>query len=238
MASLTAIILVLAVFAAAYYFFKSAKSQFFGYFPYQAKTERKTVALTFDDGPNPPHTQKLLDVLQKHRVKATFFIVGKNLEKYPEVAKKIIEQGHTIGNHSYSHSFAKNFSEPGFENEIQQAQAVIQKLLAKKPALFRPPWLMRNPLMLRNLKRIGMLPISGLFGSELEVLQVSPEKMANRALKKIKPGMILIFHDGFDAHGGNRTNTVEAIDLLIPKIKSEGYELATVDELLKVPAYQ
>ena len=213
-------------------------SQVFGYFPYKIKTDKKLIALTFDDGPNPPHTNKLLEVLSKHGVHATFFAVGKNLERFPELGKAIIAGGHVIGNHSYSHEFSKYFKSLSFKTEIVRTQEVIESITGKKPALFRSPWLFRSPRLLRELKSRGLSPVSGLFSSQREIWQPPARKIADDALKVAAPGVIIIFHDGYDAKGGNRAETVGAVDLLIPELKARGYEFVTVDRILGVSAYQ
>ena len=214
------------------------ESQVLGYFPYHGPTGKKVIAITFDDGPNPPHTNRLLEILSSHNVKATFFTVGKNLEKFPEFGKMIVESGHTIANHSYSHEFSQYFKQLSFEKEITKTQKIIKDLTGKTPALFRPPWLFRMPPLFKTLKRNGLIPISGIFGSQMEIWQISGEKIAQDALRVSAPGVILMFHDGFDAKGGNRAETVNAIDILIPELKKQGYEFVTIDQLLDIPAYQ
>lgn len=221
-----------------YYLFLSPTSQVFGRFPYRIKTSEKIVALTFDDGPNSPFTEKILTALGRFNVKATFFLVGKNLERAPELGQAILNGGHTIGNHSYSHAFHKYFTNPLYGSEIALNQATIERITGKRPALFRPPWLFRHPWLLQTVKDHGLSAVSGLFGSELEFFQPSAESLAERALSKVKPGLILIFHDGYNAKGGNRQQTVRAINLLIPKLQAQGYQFVTVDHLLGVPAYQ
>ena len=216
----------------------SPRAQVFGNFLYRKKTTEKIIALTFDDGPNPPFTNRILDILAAHHVQATFFCVGKNLEKHPELGRAIVNAGHVIGNHSYSHSFWEYLKHPVFELEITRTQALIQRITGKTAALFRPPWLFRHPGIFRTLRRNNLTPVSGVFGSYLEVFKIPAEKLAARVMGKIKPGTILIFHDGFNAHGGNRAQTAEAVNLLIPKLLRAGYQFVTVDRLLGVPAYQ
>lgn len=221
-----------------YFLCFSPRSQALGYFSYRKKTTEKVVAFTFDDGPNPPHTQKILDILATHHIQATFFVVGKNLEKYPDLGRAMVSAGHVIGNHSYHHSFWEYLKHPAFELEITRTQALIQRSTGKTAALFRPPWLFRHPGIFRTLRRNNLTPVSGVFGSYLEVFQIPAEKLAARVMSKVKPGTILIFHDGFNARGGNRAQTAEAINLLIPKLLAAGCQFVTVDRLLGVPAYQ
>jgi peptidoglycan/xylan/chitin deacetylase (PgdA/CDA1 family) len=222
------IVLVAILLGLLYYLFMSETSQVLGKFPYKLETSEKIVALTFDDGPNPPYTDDLLEVLKKHDVKATFFMVGKNVEKFAESARSVVSLGHTVGNHSYSHKFSKYFMQPSFADEIAQTQTTFSKILGLTPQLFRPPWLVRHRSLLTSAQKLGLRTFGGVFASELEVFQISAAKIADRAYAKTKPGTILIFHDGFDAKGGNRSQTVAAVDMLITKLKNNGYTFVTL----------
>jgi len=217
-----------------YYLFCSPSSQVFGYFPYRVRTEHRVIAITFDDGPNEPYTSQLLDVLNKHRVAATFFLVGRCLERAPAVGRRIVAEGHGVGGHSYTHAFRRYVTQPSFREEIERSQHVLHDILQVSPTLFRPPWLFRQPWLLATLRRTGLTPVSGEFADELEVFRPSAERTVRRALSRARPGAILIFHDGLDARGGDRSQTVRAIDLLIPELRSRGYSFARVDELLEM----
>lgn len=220
------------IVAAGYWLFMSPWSQVFGKFPYKKQTDKKIVALTFDDGPNEPHTSRLLEILSREKVKATFFIVGKNAQKYPQIVKKIDKNGHLIGNHSLSHQFGKYFAQPSFKNEISAAQKTLEDITGKKPVYFRPPWLFRQPLLLNTVHKLGLKPVSGVFCSSNEVRQPPAASIAEKAIAKTKHGTILIFHDGFDAKGGNRAQTVKAVEIVIKELKQKGYRFATIDEML------
>ncbi len=221
-----------------YYFTVWSKAQLFGYFPDSIKTDKKVIALSFDDGPNPPYTNKLLEILKRHGVRVTFFMPAKNIEKFPELVLEILADGHIIGNHSYSHQFSNNYRSLSFEKEIVTGQEIVEMVSGKRPALYRPPWLFNQPFLLKNLKKHGLTPVSGFFGSNWEIWHACAERIAADALKVIRPGRILIFHDGYDTKGGPRTGSVGAIDLIIPELKKQGYKFLTVDELLGVKAYQ
>jgi len=221
-----------------YYLSIWSRTQIFGYFPDHIKTKNKIIALSFDDGPNPPDTKYLLEILNKHQVKATFFIPGDNLLKYPELAKEIMNSGHIIGNHSQSHKFWHNFIYCSWKKEIVKSQQTFIKVLGRKPALYRSPWLFKQPFLLRNLKKYGLTPISGYFGSQWEIWHASAQRIAKDALKIVRPGRIMIFHDGIDTRGGKRTGSVQAMDILIPALKEQGYQFLTVPELLGIDDYQ
>lgn len=201
------------------------------------------IALSFDDGPNSPYTEALLAVLAKHQISVTFFNLGKNLEKFPDLGKAIVAAGHTLGNHAYSHNFFQYFINPSLSKEIIKTQSIIFSATGKKAALFRSPWLIRNPSLFKAVKNNGLTPAGGLFGSQKEIWQPDASILFRDALKQAAPGVILVFHDGYDTlarklHGTSRGETVKAIDLLISELKRQGYQFVTVDRLLGVAPYQ
>lgn len=231
------IIIIFALIALTYWLFLSPTSQIWGSFPYRGHVDKKLVALTFDDGPNEPYTTKLLELLKQEQVPATFFVVGQNARKYPKVLKRASHEGHTIGNHSLSHQFSNYFKDLSFAGEINQNQIIISDLIGHAPAIFRPPWLFRTPMLLASLKRLGLQPVSGTFVNSLEIFQPSAKKIAATAYRRTKPGTILIFHDGYNAKGAQRSQTITAVDILIKRLRADGYCFTTVDKLLETPAY-
>jgi peptidoglycan/xylan/chitin deacetylase (PgdA/CDA1 family) len=212
-------------------------SQTFGPFPYQAEVSEPLVALTFDDGPNEPYTSRLLDLLDERGVRATFFQVGRCAERYPSASRRVVESGHVLGNHSYSHQFSSYFREPSQRREIERSQQALAAVTGVVPALYRPPWLCHWPWVLASIHDHGLQVVSGLFGHPLELVQPPAMIMAASAAKITKPGSIVIFHDGFDARGGRRDQSVTAIGPLIDVLADRGFRFVTVDELLGVPAY-
>jgi peptidoglycan/xylan/chitin deacetylase (PgdA/CDA1 family) len=231
-------ILIIAVLYFAYYVLFSPWSQILGKIFYKIKTTNKLVALTFDDGPNEPYTSEILDVLQKYNVKATFFPVGQNIVRFPKTLEKIDREGHVVGIHSYNHALLAPILTPKFEAEISKSQKLICGIIGKKPTLFRPPWYFRQPSMLGTVRKAGMVCVTGTFGSTWEVFQVNAKRIASDALKVTKPGTILTFHDGYNNKKASRTETVEALKMLLPKLQKDGYKFVTVPELLAIKAYQ
>ena len=152
--------------------------------------------------------------------------------------KRAAREGHSIGNHSLSHRFRNYFVEASFAAEITANQKLITDAIGRTPALFRPPWLFRTPWLLNSLKRFGLQPVSGTFVNNREIFQPSAQAIASSAYRRTKPGTILIFHDGYNAKGAPRGATIQAVEILIKRLRAEGYDFATVDQLLKVPAYQ
>jgi peptidoglycan-N-acetylglucosamine deacetylase len=222
---------------AGYWLGMSSYSQAFGYFPYRGKTREKIVALTFDDGPNEPHTSRLAGLLRDRAVRASFFQVGRAVLRYPEVTRRLVNDGHVIGNHGFTHQAPYYLSRRTLEIDVRKGQAALATV-GLRPALYRPPWLLRIPSMSAVLRAQGLQAISGEFCHALEVFQPRPEIIAHGALAKVVPGSIIIFHDGFDGHEGNRASTVSAVEMVVDKLHREGYRFVTVDELLGIPAYQ
>jgi peptidoglycan/xylan/chitin deacetylase (PgdA/CDA1 family) len=218
--------------------FMSNDSQVFGYFPHRVRTSERHIALTFDDGPNEPYTSELLDLLKREQVKATFFVVGTSAEANPGVVRRIVSDGHVLGNHSYNHRFREYLLHLTFMEQIDGCQTTIQQLVGKSPTLYRSPWLFRQPWLLRTVRRLGMVPVSGVFGCSREILQPRARSIAKAALKKVKPGVILILHDGYNGRGAPRAHTVEAVEILIDDLRRRGYEFVSVDELLGVAPYR
>ncbi len=224
--------------AAGYWTMFSSYSQLLGWFPFRATTGEKVIALTFDDGPNEPYTSQIADFLAAAAVRATFFQVGTCVQRHPEVTARLLRDGHVIGNHSHSHSMIRCVRPSAQRVETETAQRVLTAALGRTPALYRPPWLLRTPTLGAILRRHRLQPISGEFCHAFEVFQPSPVRIAGRALAKARPGAVLIFHDGFDARGGNRANTVAATKLVVTKLIDDGYRFVTIDELFDIPAYR
>jgi peptidoglycan/xylan/chitin deacetylase (PgdA/CDA1 family) len=216
----------------------SPYSQLQGDFPYRGDTSDKLVAITFDDGPNEPFTSQIASLLADYDIKATFFQPGACVERCPEVAQELFSAGHVIGSHAYSHRFGKYLSLKSIHREIEQADDVFAKHLGVLPSLYRPPWLLRIPGSLSSIRSHSLQPVSGEFCHSLEIFQPDPARIARGAVSKAKPGAFILFHDGFDAKGGNRANTVKAVKITVEHLGNAGYDFTTVDRLLGVPPYR
>lgn len=231
------LLIISSILGAVYWLYMSPHSQILGVFPYHVKTNKKVIALSFDDGPNEPYTSQIVEFLNSRSIKASFFQVGLCVARYPELTKQMAADGHLIGNHSLSHQFSKYIFESRFTHELESSQAIFQRTLGKQPACFRPPWLWRYPQLFKTIQANNLQIVSGDFCHELEVLQLPARFIARRAVAKAKPGAIIIFHDGYDAKGGNRSQTVAAVKLVVNELTRQGYSFVTVDKLLGVPAY-
>ncbi|MCP2322065.1 peptidoglycan/xylan/chitin deacetylase (PgdA/CDA1 family) [Hamadaea flava] len=235
---LGAVLLVVAFGGAAYWLLMAPFGPTARTYPHRAPAGDKVVALTFDDGPNEPYTSEILDILDDRGVKATFFHVGQCVERHPDVVRRVIAAGHVVGNHSLSHRFGTYLRPGAYEREVERTQQILTQVTGRTPALARTPWLWRHPGLLRMLRRRDLHPVAGEFGHALEVFQPSGVRMGRRAVAKTRPGSILIFHDGFDGHGGNRGETVRAVRETVDGLLQRGYKFVTVDKLLGVSAYQ
>ncbi len=223
--------------AAGYWTFFSPTSQLLGPFPSRGSSKIRAVALTFDDGPNEPFTSRIGDYLAGQGIRATFFQVGSCVERFPAVSRRLVEQGHELGNHSYSHAFPRCLT-PGWQRaEVVRTQEVLTRVCGLRPALYRPPWLLRTPSLLRILAANGLRPVSGTFCHPWEVFQPDARRIARRVLAAARPGSVVIFHDGFDARGGNRAHTAAAVPLVVTALRERGYTFLPVSELLHYQAY-
>lgn len=189
----------------------------------------KQIAITFDDGPH-PITEKILDLLLQYDVKVTFFCIGQQIEQYPEIFKRIISEGHIIGNHSYSHTNKMGFlSSKEIVNEIVKTNEIAESFLHKKIKLYRPPFGITNPHIAKAVRQTGMHNIGWSIRS-LDTVMSNEYKIFKRVQNKVKPGSIILLHD-------TSYKSVEVLERLLLFLQSEGYQLVTVDKLLKISAY-
>jgi peptidoglycan/xylan/chitin deacetylase (PgdA/CDA1 family) len=209
-------------------------SQVFGPALVRGPREGRRVALTFDDGPAPPFTGQILDVLRDYRVPATFFVCGQNAERHPELVRRIHAEGHTLGNHMYSHPLLYIQSRHRIAEEIDRTQEVISRLTGCRPQLFRPPY---------GVRWFGLYPVLRERGMHL--VQWSDtgydwkndaEAIVGAALRRLRPGSIILLHDGFNAHTpdsrASRSNTVEAVPAILDGALKAGFEFVPVGDFL------
>lgn len=206
-------------------------SQLAGPQPYRSRTKRRVVALTFDDGPNGKFTRDIADYISSYGGQATFFQVGENVRREPDVTRFLYDQGHLIGNHSERHRFADYFKS-GWRRNIENTNAAIEAACGEQPKFVRMPWLFRLPWLLAPLYRMGLQPVAGTFLDLQEFRQPDGVAMAVRRADKVKPGDILIMHDGYNAEGGDRRETVRAVAELCRRLDARGFTFVRIDQLL------
>ncbi|MBT2695834.1 polysaccharide deacetylase family protein [Bacillus sp. ISL-40] len=221
------ILLVFLLLLGTYKLMNSRTFQLFGGLTDQVKTDQKVVALTFDDGPT-KNVEKILPLLQQYNVKATFFLIGNEIEKNPEEAKKIVSAGHQIGNHTYSHQ-RMVFKSPSYiKEEMEKTDKLIRESGYKGKIDFRPP----------NGKKLVGLPYylyknnrdTITWSLEPDTYYTSATDKVSYVKKNVKPGSIILIHPMYDGTG-DELNTIKGI---LQSLSNEGYKFITVNELLKL----
>lgn len=196
----------------------------------EVSTTEKVIAITFDDGPNPLYTPQIIDIFAKANSKATFFMIGEQIEKSPEIVKLVAEQGHEIGNHTFSHEKLTQLGQEECREEIKRNEELIQNLSHKKPVILRPPYLDYNDETTRFISHLGYSMIGALNIDATDWEQPGVKFILEKTRKHIKSGGILLFHDGY----GDRSQTITAVRQFVPELVSQGYKLVTVSELLQL----
>ena len=202
---------------------------------YRVKTKHKKVALTFDDGPSPIWTPLILDELKKAHVKATFFMIGHHVKKYPEIAKRVAQEGHQIGNHGYAHSVLLYYTPEELEEEVKYTELVIKEITGQTTTCFRPPKALITKDEKEKLKSIGYQVVLWSLNSK-DWVTFDDKYIVHYLLRNIRNGDIILFHDSggvFTREGGDRSETVSTIARLVEKLKERDFECVTVDELIK-----
>lgn len=195
----------------------------------QPSNSDKVIALTIDDGPWPKTTLEMLDILKQNDVKATFFWVGSALEAHPEIAKRVVAEGHAIGNHTWHHWYRK-MDEATAKSEIERTAQLIYKTTGVKTSLFRPPGgFLNNGLAAYAKSQKQSVVMWSLTSADTDP-HALPQAFVNNVLKGAKPGAIVLMHDG----GGDRYRTVKALPEMISGLKQQGYRFVTVPQLLEI----
>ncbi len=195
-----------------------------GFTIYKLKKGYDRIAFTFDDGPDPLVTPEILDILKEYSIKATFFCLGFKAKKYPEIIKRIYEEGHLIGNHGYSHAKLHNKNKEYIKNEIDKTEEVLKPLsLLNNKRLFRSPHGFKNLTLIQLLREKNYVLVGwtrGIWdsdGSDADIL-------LKRANAYLKDGVIYLFHDGRDKEGSGK-NTAEFLRRFIPLVKEKGFDV-------------
>lgn len=201
----------------------------FGPFICQGDRSQRRVALTFDDGPDPRSTPALLDLLRAEKVPATFFCIGRNVAAHPELAARIASEGHLLGNHTFTHSNATNFfGLARLTDEMTRTQSATRDAAGVSPVYFRPPMGLSNPRMFKAAAALG-LKVIGWTARGLDTQIRDPERVARRILRGVRPGAIILLHDG----NIPPERLLLTVKLLLAGLREQGYELARLDQLLE-----
>jgi peptidoglycan/xylan/chitin deacetylase (PgdA/CDA1 family) len=188
------------------------------------------VALTFDDGPNPDATPLILDALKARNVKATFFILGRHAEQWPDLVARVADEGHSIGNHGYYHR-KLHFKSPNYvRDDLERGTAAIERASTAHPRLFRAPHGFRSPWVTAIARRLGQRTVGwslGVWDSD----RPGVEAIAKRTVEGARPGSILLLHDGdgYDPRG-DRMQTAQAVPLIVDRLHAQGYRFDLLDD--------
>ena len=188
----------------------------------------RVVALTFDDGPHPVYTPQILALLRRNAAHATFFVLGQEALRYPELLRAEWQQGNEIGLHGMRHLVLYGRSADEVEAEVREAEETVAAVTGRRPVLYRLPQGRGDRTAREVLGRHGYLIIQWSVDPR-DYLRPAPQTMVETVLRQAKPGTIIIFHDG----GGPRARTVEAVARILPALRAEGYTVTTVSDLLR-----
>lgn len=206
--------------------------QWFGRAFCRGRRGSKEIALTFDDGPNDPHTFHLLDVLAQHNAHATFFLIGRYVRQRPDIVAEIAKRGHVIGNHTFTHPLLTFQTASRIRNEITQCREAMHDVVGEHSNLFRPPWGARRPAVFRVVRELGLEPVMwNITGYDWKA--PSPEYIEAKISPKIRGGDVILLHDGgHAAFGTDRSATVAAVDRLLTRYTAEGYQFVSIPKVM------
>ncbi len=198
------------------------------------KGSRRGVALTFDDGPHPLYTRQALDILDSYRAKATFFVIGRHLEKGGDLVASASRAGHLVGNHSYHHfRMMSFFSKEKMKGEILRCQSEVEKWTGYRPRFYRQPAGFRNPKIFGILRSLGMEMV-GWQARAFDTQARTPETIARRILERARPGGTILLHDGCDSERNqDRRATIEALPIILKGLKDRAMEFLTLEEMFE-----
>ncbi|GKU80368.1 hypothetical protein L3i20_v247650 [Paenibacillus sp. L3-i20] len=213
------------------------QQQYPGAFMMSGSRSQKKVALTFDDVPDPRYTPAVLDILAKHHIRATFFVVGDRASKHPALVRRIKNEGHIIGNHSYNHAIFSKLTNAQFQKQILQTNRVIKNISGLSPRLIRPPYGDLLPQQVVWGKQNGYTIVNWDVDSEDWKKNPSSDVVMSNINRTLQPGSIILQHAGGGV-GQSLSGTIEALPILIEELQEKGYELVTLPELLGKRAYR
>ena len=212
---------IAAILAFMFYASYSIKSQVYVRALCRVKTTEKVVYLTFDDGPNAEQTPQVLDVLKRNSAKATFFCIGSRIAGNEQILKRMADGGHTIGNHSFSHTNGfPLFSRRRMIADIEQCQKAIESAIGTAPTLFRPPFGVTNPTVGKAVKTLNLKTIGWTIRT-YDTNRCSDAKIARRISRQLRPGAIILLHDRLP-------QSAERLQMVIDTVRKNGYEIGDI----------
>ncbi len=197
----------------------------------RAESADKVVALTFDDGPDADSTPRVLDLLKRYDVRATFFVVGEQARQNPELIHRMVAEGHTVANHSYYHLPQSTLgSSQRYTEELFRCNDVVARLTGLRMRLYRPPFGVTNPPIARAVKNLGLIPV-GWSVRSLDTITKNTDRVVDRVMRGLRGGDVILLHDRLE-------NSEELLEKLLTALWTQHYTTATVDELFKIEAYE
>ncbi|XEC93113.1 polysaccharide deacetylase family protein [Paenibacillus tarimensis] len=218
-----------------YAFLPGIISRTFGFRVFKKGRVEREIALTFDDGPDPEYTPKLLDLLAKYEAKATFFVVGVNAERNPELLVRMKDEGHNIGIHNYVHKSNWLMRPKAVKKQIHRTSEVIKKATGSKSAFYRPPWGIVNLFDFSNLGYLQIILWSSMFGDWRR--RVGVDRLTKRMMKKLRPGEVVLLHDCGTTLGADQeapANMLRALEIYLREGRKRGYRFVTISEMIEL----
>ena len=214
------------------------RSRFYGKVWSNGNRDCPRIALTFDDGPNEPYTSRVLGVLEQYGVKATFFVIGQNVQRHPEVCRRIATTGNVVGNHSYHHrkSLCLRLGR-AIAREIEMSHQAIHECTGFEPKLFRPPHGFRTPWLMRTAHRLGYTVVTWDSMTDDWRANTPVDEIVRVIVGRAKPGSVIVLHDGRDTRPGyDRSQMLQALPQIIDTLRQRGFDFVTIPELLGLEA--
>jgi peptidoglycan/xylan/chitin deacetylase (PgdA/CDA1 family) len=218
------------------------RNQLFGKTLVSGPKNEPLVALTFDDGPNPPYTERILDVLARERVHATFFVVGRAVEAYPQTVRRIVREGHALGNHSWDHAHYVGKPALFVQRDLARTDDALARVAHVRPRLMRPPFGQRDFSLMAQAKRDGYTVVMWSDRLPDDWEQPGDATIASRVVSRVRDGSIIVLHDGnrgllcapakLPPRTCDRTQEIAATREIIDALHAEGYRFVTIPELL------
>ncbi|MGZ3497951.1 MAG: polysaccharide deacetylase family protein [Vulcanimicrobiaceae bacterium] len=240
---LVLMVLILLAFV-VYELFEQPTNQLFGRTVTQGPADEKVVALTYDDGPNPPYTDQILSVLEREHVHATFFVVGRAVRAYPQTVRREARDGHAIGNHTWDHAHLIVLRRSEIHHSLQRTDAAVYAITRQHPKLMRPPFGARDWPVMQVAQKLGYTVVMWSVPLAKDWEYPPAPVIAKRILPYVKDGSIIVLHDGnrgqlcaiqhLNPHICDRSQDVEATRIIVESLKAQGYRFVTIPELIEL----
>jgi peptidoglycan/xylan/chitin deacetylase (PgdA/CDA1 family)/glycosyltransferase involved in cell wall biosynthesis len=214
----------------------SPRSRFYGKVWSNGNRNRPRISLTFDDGPNEPYTSQVLTILEQYSIKATFFVIGQNARRHPEICRRIVTAGNVIGNHSYHHYKSLCLRRgKAVARDVELAHQAIYESTGFEPRLFRPPYGFRTPWLMRTVHHLGYMVVTWDDMTGDWKANKSGEEIGQTIVQRAKPGSVIVLHDGRDSKPSyDRSQMLQALPFVIETLRERGFDFVTIPELLEL----